>query len=157
MVSMAKRVRLAAVASTLGLLVVIPAASAASSVSIGSPLQLVSKLYVNVPVTYSCTAFPPGPYAYSSMSISLEQTNNKALAQSSGFTPPLCDGATHTDLVAIYPSISGYTSTGVPFKPGAAIASASVYDCATDPNTWIQTCDNTSTGPVAVKISSGNS
>jgi hypothetical protein len=154
---MIRRARLTALVPALGLLVVVPAASAASSVSIGSSLQLVSKLYVNVPVTYSCTAFAPGPYTFSSLGVSLEQTNDKALASGSGFISPLCDGATHTATAAVYPSISSYTSTGIPFKSGAAVASASVSDCTADPTTWwIQTCDNASMGPVTVKISSGN-
>jgi hypothetical protein len=59
--------------------------------------------------------------------------------------------------VAVYPTISSYTSTGVPFKAGAATASASLTDCSTDPTTFIQTCDDASTGPLTVKISSGNS
>lgn len=155
---MVRRARLAALASALGLLVVAPAASAASGVSIGSSAQLVNKLYVNVPVTYSCTAFPPGPFNFASVFVSLEQTNNKAIATGSAFnTSPLCDGATHTAVVAVYPTISGYTSTGVPFKTGAANGSASVTDCSTDPNTFIQTCDDASTGPLTVKISSGSS
>jgi hypothetical protein len=73
------------------------------------------------------------------------------------FDTPLCDGATHTDVVAVNPTISSYTSTGVPFKTGSAIASAFVTDCSTDPNTFVQTCDNASTGPVTVKISDGSS
>jgi hypothetical protein len=153
---MVRSARLAALASVLALLVVVPAASAASGVSIGS-LQLVSKLYVDVPVTYSCTAFAPGPYNYSSLSVSLEQANNKAIASGSGFIAPLCDGATHTDVLSVYPSISSYTSTGVPFKTGAAVASASLYDCNTDPTTFMQTCDNASTGPTTVKLSGGRS
>jgi hypothetical protein len=100
----------------------------------------------------------PGPYNSSSVNVSLQQTNNKAIASGWGYLSPLCDGATHTSVVAVYPSISGYTSTGVPFKTGAAVATAYVYDCTTDPNTWwTQTCDNTSAGPMTVKISSGNS
>jgi hypothetical protein len=155
---MARTARLAALAAALGLLVVVPAASAASGVSIGSSAQLVNKLYVDVPITYSCTAFPPGPYNFSSVFVSLEQANNKVIASGSAFnSSPMCDGATHTDVVAVYPSISSYTSTGVPFKAGAANASASVSDCSLDPSTFIQTCDNASTGPVTVKISSGNS
>lgn len=154
---MVRRTGLAALALALGLLVMVPAASAASSVSIGSSLQLVSKLYVNVSVTYSCTAFRPGPYNFSSVGVSLEQTNNKAIASGLSFSSPLCDGAIHTDVVAVYPSISSYTSTGIPFKTGAAVASASVSDCTLDPTTYTQTCDNASTGPVTVKISSGSS
>jgi hypothetical protein len=151
--NMVKRTRLAALASALGLLVVVPAASAAT-VSVASPLQLVNKVYVNVPVTYSCTALPPGSWVFANMGVRLEQTNNKAIASGFGSIGPVCDGATHTAVVAVYPSTSSYTATGVPFKKGAAVANASVTDCV---YVWpTQTCDDASAGPLTVKIRSGS-
>lgn len=50
---MVRTSRLAALASSVGLLAVVPAASAARVASIGSSLQLANRR-VNVPVTYSC-------------------------------------------------------------------------------------------------------
>jgi hypothetical protein len=152
---MFRNARLAGFASVVGSLALAPAASAVN-LSIGS-LQMVNKLYVNVPVTYSCADMTSGLYPYSYGSVSLEQTNNKAIAEGSVAITPLCDGTSHTDVVQVYPTISGYTSTGVPFKPGAAVATAFLYDCSTDPLTYQQICDNFSTGPMAVKISNGNS
>ncbi len=154
---MARRARLAALASCLGLLGVVPAASAASTLSIGSSsLKLVSKLYVNVPVTYSCPEFAAGPFTFANVGVFLEQIGaGKAIASGSGGFAPICDGASHSGVASVYPSISGYTSTGTPFKEGAAVASGGLDDCTVDPNTYIQTCDSASAGSVSVKITGG--
>ena len=153
---MVRKAPLAMLASCVGLLALVPAAWAASTVSVGTPLQLVNKLYVDAPVTYSCPVITP--LLSSGVNVSLEQAVNKSIAQGFGSITPICDGATHTGVVAVYPSVSGYTSTGVPFKTGEAVASSTIYDCGQDPNnSWNEICDQASSDSVTVKISSGKS
>ena len=153
---MPRTARLATLIACLGLLVLAPAALATSTVAVDPSMRLVNKLLVDASVTYSCPAITP--LSYSSVYVSLEQAANKSIAQGSGTLTPICDGATHTDTVAIYPTVSGYTATGVPFKTGDAIASAFLNVCGPDPNNpWNQICDNASSGSAPVKINSGKS
>jgi hypothetical protein len=141
----------------VALLAVASPASAASTISVPSTLNLTSKVLVNVPVTYDCPLFSGSFFPTSFGSVGVEQAAGHGIAQGSAYLQFTCDGLAHTQVVSVTAGTSGGSSAGVPFRGGQAIAEASLTDCGPNPiNPFSYVCDNASTGWQAVRLTGGS-
>jgi hypothetical protein len=76
--------RFAALAPAVALLAVASPASAASTISIPSTLNLTSKVLVNVPVTYQCPLFTGLLFPDSFGNVSVQQASSQAFTACDG-------------------------------------------------------------------------
>jgi hypothetical protein len=137
----------------------IPGTSGIAVVSVDPSVRVLNKVVATINVSFTCDPFlvydwETGQYVQSTAGFlegadaSLTQAAGKTIASGSAriFTtaPVVCDGATvNNGSVTI-------TATTVPWKNGAAVATAAVHVV----DSQFQTADNGSSGPVSVKLTS---
>lgn len=172
------RIKPAAFASLIALLAVawLPSqvranhVSSAMSVSVGSPITLVSGVFLAVPVNVSCPVLEAPFTGIFSDEISLSVTQKVGRELASGFggvsfqspifngvgvgIPVVCDGTPRTIMVNVFPN---QPNSG-PFHGGRAVASVSfrlgLYD-PDNPNFFSIDQNFTSSGPQSIGIRGG--
>jgi len=135
------------------------------SIAVGSPVELVSGVYLIVPVTITCPDPMLGPTQFlqsESVSVSVTQRFGQSLAAGSGNlsyrddsrfgggiigSPLACDGTPHTYSINVFPSV-----LGTPFKGGRAVATASFNILVQDTSTFRGDSSSSSSGPTSVRI-----
>jgi hypothetical protein len=98
-------------------------------VEVGSPATLLARgIAVNVPVEFTC----PSDAAYASVSVSIAERVGNQIVRGSGYFNPDCTGQPETQQVLVQPyAYDGYDG-GTTFRPGPALATASIWAYSAD-------------------------
>jgi hypothetical protein len=136
------------------------------TVTVDDPAQLVTGVYLEVPVSVTCPtdiAAEPYTWVYDELvGLSVTQKAGREIARGGGGfqfyddsifggesngTPLTCDGTPHTYVVNVFPS------PGSPaFHGGKAVVQVSGYIALIDPNSFFQDWTEFATGPLTMSI-----
>jgi hypothetical protein len=135
----------------------IPGSNGVATVTVDPTVRVLNKVVATVNVSFTCDPFlvydwETGQYVQSTTgflegaSASLTQASGRTIGSGSADIittgPATCDGTTANRATV------SITATSVPWKSGAAVATASVHVV----DSQFQTADNGTSGPVAVKL-----
>ena len=167
----ARSAALGAVVTAVAVALLVPTQGRAShlqpgmSISIGSPVDRVSGVYLSVPVQVTCPVPPPlTAIVNDSIIVNVTQKTGKTLAFGSGGfgfnwpaptavnVPVTCDATAHTYTINVFPSVP---DSG-PFRIGQAVATASFTLGVGDPSCpfcGVTDFNAVSSGPQSIRVS----
>jgi hypothetical protein len=112
-------------------------------IEVGSPATLLARgIAVNVPVEFTC----PSDTAYASVSVSIAERVGTQIVRGYGYLNPDCTGQPETQQVLV--QADPYSGGGTTFRPGPALATASIWAYSAD---WWTYDDDQDTEEISIR------